>query len=78
MNREINNKKFLILTLLILSGDLIFILPYFLPRVFRPTFLAVFYLNNLVLGSLFSVYGTVAIFLFIIIYTYFFFRIGSS
>jgi MFS family permease len=50
---------------LILSGELIYILPYFLPRVFRPTFLAVFDLNNLELGSLFSVYGTVAFFSYI-------------
>jgi MFS family permease len=47
--------------LLILSGELIFILPYFLARVFRPTFLAVFNVNNVELGSLFSVYGTVAL-----------------
>ena len=50
---------------MILSGELIYILPYFLPRVFRPTFLAVFDLNNLELGSLFSVYGTVAFFSYI-------------
>ncbi|RZP06264.1 MAG: MFS transporter [Flavobacteriales bacterium] len=51
--------------LLILSGELIYILPYFLPRVFRPTFLAVFDLNNVELGSLFSVYGSVAFFSYI-------------
>ena len=50
---------------MILSGELIYILPYFLPRVFRPTFLAVFDLNNLELGSLFSVYGAVAFFSYI-------------
>ena len=50
---------------MILSGELIFILPYFLSRVFRPTFLAVFNLNNFELGSLFSVYGTVALFSYI-------------
>ena len=50
---------------MILSGELIYILPYFLPRVFRPTFLAVFDLNNLELGSLFSVYGSVAFFSYI-------------
>jgi len=47
---------------LILSGELVFILPYFLSRVFRPTFLEVFDLSNVELGSLFSVYGTVALF----------------
>lgn len=47
---------------MILSGELVFILPYFLSRVFRPTFLEVFDLTNVELGSLFSVYGTVALF----------------
>ena len=49
------------ITLLILSGELIFLLPYVLARVFRPTFLEVFNLTNLELGSLFSIYGVVAI-----------------
>ena len=61
MKSEINNKKFLILTLLILSGEFIYFLPYVLSRVFRPTFLDVFQLNNFQLGSLFSVYGVVAL-----------------
>ena len=61
MNREINNKKFMILALLILSGEFIYFLPYVLSRVFRPTFLDVFQLNNFQLGSLFSVYGVVAL-----------------
>ena len=51
--------------LLILSGELIFILPYFLSRVFRPTFLEVFGLTNFELGSLFTVYGIVALFSYI-------------
>lgn len=61
---ETKDKKggFLSIFLLILSGELVFILPYFLSRVFRPTFLEVFNLTNLELGSLFSVYGTVALF----------------
>ena len=54
-------KNFLNITLLILSGEFIFILPYVLSRVFRPTFLDVFHLNNFQLGSLFSVYGTIAL-----------------
>ena len=49
------------ITLLILSGELIFLLPYVLARIFRPTFLEVFNLNNLQLGSLFSVYGIIAL-----------------
>jgi len=58
---ELKKGSFLSITLLILSGELIFLLPYVLARVFRPTFLEVFNLTNLQLGSLFSIYGTVAI-----------------
>ena len=61
MKSQINRSKFLILTLLILSGEFIYFLPYVLSRVFRPTFLDVFQLNNFQLGSLFSVYGIVAL-----------------
>jgi len=57
------NKRgsYLSITLLILSGELIFMLPYVLARIFRPTFLDVFNLTNLELGSLFSIYGIVAL-----------------
>lgn len=48
------------LILLILSGEAIFILPFVLPRVFRPTVLDVFQLDNVALGLCFSVYGVVA------------------
>lgn len=58
---KLKKGSFLSILLLILSGELIFLLPYVLARVFRPTFLEVFNLNNLELGSLFSVYGTVAL-----------------
>lgn len=37
-------------------------MPYVLSRVFRPTFLEVFNITNLELGSLFSIYGFVAFF----------------
>ena len=60
-NSKIKKGSFLSLSLLILSGELIFLLPYVLARVFRPTFLEVFNLNNFELGSLFSVYGTIAL-----------------
>lgn len=46
--------------LLILAGEAIFILPFVLARVFRPTFLGVFNLTNLELGTCFSIYGMVA------------------
>ncbi|QJP35330.1 MFS transporter [Nonlabens sp. Ci31] len=48
------------LLLLILAGEAIFILPFVLARIFRPTVLDVFELTNLELGTCFSVYGTVA------------------
>ena len=48
------------LLLLILAGETIFILPFVLPRVFRPTVLDVFNLDNVQLGICFSVYGIIA------------------
>jgi MFS family permease len=47
--------------LLILAGESIFILPFVIPRIFRPTYLDVFKLTNLELGSCFSIYGIVAL-----------------
>mgnify|MGYP000222515569 CR=1 FL=1 len=47
--------------LLILAGESIFILPFVLARIFRPTFLDVFGLNNFELGTCFSIYGVVAL-----------------
>ena len=49
------------LLLLILAGESVFILPFVLTRVFRPTVLEVFGLDNLQLGLCFSVYGIVAL-----------------
>ena len=40
-----------------LAAESIYILPYVLARVFRPTFLDVFNLTNLELGGLFSIYA---------------------
>ncbi len=48
------------LLLLILAGESIFILPFVLSRVFRPTVLEVFGLDNVQLGFCFSIYGIVA------------------
>lgn len=53
--------SWLYLLLLILSGEAIFILPFVLPRVFRPTVLDVFDLTNVELGLCFSIYGLVAL-----------------
>lgn len=47
--------------LLILAGEAAFLLPFVLPRIFRPTVLSVFQMNNQSLGSCFSVYGMVAL-----------------
>lgn len=55
----LRNKKALLI--LVLAGESIFLLPFVLPRVFRPTLLAVFDISNLELGSYFSAYGLVAI-----------------
>ncbi|NVK85574.1 MAG: MFS transporter [Cytophagia bacterium] len=41
-------------------GEAIFFLPFVILRVFRPTFLTVFEIDNLQLGTAFSVYGLVA------------------
>lgn len=48
--------------LLILAGEAVFILPFVLQRIFRPTFLESFAINNEDLGYCFSVYGIVALF----------------
>lgn len=49
------------LLLLILAGESVFILPFVLARVFRPTVLEAFQLTNVELGLCFSVYGIVAL-----------------
>ncbi|MEM9866610.1 MAG: MFS transporter [Bacteroidota bacterium] len=54
-------KNWYYLILLILSGEAVFILPFVLPRIFRPTVLDVFQLDNVALGLCFSLYGLVAI-----------------
>lgn len=48
------------LALLILAGECVFILPFVLSRVFRPTVLKAFEIDNLELGFCFSIYGIVA------------------
>ena len=51
----------LIIVALIGAGEAVFLLPFVLARVFRPTFLDVFGITNLELGTAFSLYGIVAI-----------------
>ncbi|MFN0217087.1 MAG: nitrate/nitrite transporter [Saprospiraceae bacterium] len=45
---------------LVLAGEGIFLLPFVLARILRPTYLDVFGLTNLQLGAAFSVYGILA------------------
>lgn len=58
-----NQKKapWYFLLLLILAGESVFILPFVLSRIFRPTVLETFGLDNVQLGLCFSVYGIVAL-----------------
>ena len=59
-HQQVKTQPFYTIFLLILAGEAVFILPFVLARVFRPTFLDVFDLSNLELGTCFSVYGIVA------------------
>jgi len=59
MNQK--NAPWHFLLLLILAGESVFIIPFVLSRVFRPTVLEAFNLDNLELGICFSVYGIVAL-----------------
>lgn len=58
----LNLRRALFMLALIVAGESIFLLPFVVARIFRPTFMDVFGLTNLELGSAFSVYGIVAIF----------------
>jgi nitrate/nitrite transporter NarK len=53
-------RRVAVMTALVLSGEIIFTLPFVVARIFRPTFLDVFGLTNFQLGSAFSLYGIVA------------------
>ena len=55
-----NLRRGLIIAALIAAGEAVFLLPFVLARVFRPTFLDVFGITNLQLGVAFSFYGIVA------------------
>ncbi len=52
---------FYIILLLILGGEAVFILPFVIARIFRPTYLTVFEIDNTGLGSCFMIYGIVAV-----------------
>lgn len=55
-------QPFYIILLLILAGEAVFILPFVLLRIFRPTFLELFELTNFEIGKFQAVYGIVAFF----------------
>jgi predicted MFS family arabinose efflux permease len=54
-------KRYTTLLALILAGEIIFSLPFHIPRFFRPTLLDVFQLTNTQLGDIFALYGVVAL-----------------
>ena len=58
---NLKKRPWYFLFLLILAGESVFILPFVLSRVFRPTVLDAFNLDNVQLGLCFSVYGIVAL-----------------
>lgn len=58
---EAKTRSYFTIIMLILAGESVFILPFVLARIFRPTFLDVFGIDNLELGLCFSVYGIVAL-----------------
>lgn len=62
MKESIKKRQpFYYIFLLIFAGEAVFILPFVLARIFRPTFLDLFQVNNLELGICFSFYGIVAL-----------------
>lgn len=57
----VKSKRALILFTLMLIGEGVFLLPFVVPRIFRPTFLKAFDITNLELGTAFSLYGIIAL-----------------
>ena len=55
-----SKKRIITLVILIIAGETIFLLPFVIARIFRPTLLVVFDITNTELGTYFSVYGVVA------------------
>ena len=53
-------RRILIMLAMVVAGETIFLLPFVVARIFRPTFLDVFQLTNFQLGSAFALYGFVA------------------
>ena len=62
MKTETNRKQPLyVILLLILAAEAVFILPFVLQRIFRTTFLESFNITQIEIGSIFSIYGIVAL-----------------
>ncbi len=61
MRDKSRQKRISTLISLIIAGEAIFILPFVMARIFRPTLLVVFDITNTELGIFFSIYGVVAI-----------------
>ncbi len=62
-SRFLNQEKVrqtIVMLALVVSGEGVFLLPFVVARIFRPTFLKVFEINNLELGTAFSLYGIIA------------------
>lgn len=55
------HRRALALAALIIAGESVFLLPFVLARVFRPTLLEVFHLTNFELGAAYAVYGVIAL-----------------
>ena len=53
-------RQTIVMLALVVSGEGVFLLPFVVARIFRPTFLKVFEINNLELGTAFSLYGIIA------------------
>ena len=63
MHQQTTKKQPLfVIILLILAAEAVFILPFVLPRIFRTTFLESLDINQTEIGSIFSIYGIVALF----------------
>ncbi|MFT4525730.1 MAG: MFS family permease [Bacteroidia bacterium] len=54
-------KRYRSILIIVLAGESVFLLPFVLARVFRPTLMEVFQINNFELGTFFSVYGMIAV-----------------
>lgn len=61
MPQQTKKQPLYVILLLILAAEAVFILPFVLQRIFRTTFLESFSISQIEIGSVFSVYGIVAL-----------------